>query len=816
MKCKACGRDFSVLRKYIFHIEYAHNINNYYKCPLDYCGRLYNRRDNFKRHMTSKHNDHFNTKHCFRENAEIFPGKRQHEIHKICELSDGFVSSSNSEFDCKQELNTFNSLLLSNISILVAKLYDNTDLNRSAIQFLIECIQSFLKSGILNSIRKLCNHLTNDLDNSKQILTFINDMFSSLENCFDPLNTEYKRFRYFERSKHFFGPTEHAIGVSEDQKLVNKEKILALKTRYAYFISMRHTLKLFLEIPGVFQGIVNYQTNLEHSYETSKCMTNVIHGSLWNNLKKLFPGDQIVFPIVVYFDDFESLNPLGSHAGLYKIGSVYYSIPTIPPEYYSRLQNIFLSLIFYSGDRVHFGNQVTFDVLIRELKFLEKTGVDITTEHGGLVNIKFHMIALIGDNLGIHSIMGLNESFSSIYYCRFCTASKTYMNTQTIQSSELMRKKTCYEEDLADLIGIKERCIWNELPNFHIYDNFSCDVMHDLFEGILRYDMAFIIKELINEGHFTLEQLNARIKYFKYETSEKNICPGIKKEQISDNSCLIMSAAEMKCLASNFCFIVGDLVPEDNEIWKFYLIMLELIDLLISCSFTEATLDLLTSIIQQHNELYVELSKQNLKPKFHFLVHYPHIISKIGPPIHLSCMRFEAKHREFKNASQKTNCRKNLPLTLAIRSQLKFCYRLCAIEGFNDKIRIGKIYDICDSDIITILKLNSLDPDHYAYTTFYNKNGINYDIDSVLLYKIIDDVPKFCKINKILINKSNSSDIYLYCSLLNCIAYSDHLYAYKVLETMEYDLLSLASLSSPFATIAHKIQNYIYVTKFCT
>jgi len=40
---------------------------------------------------------------------------------------------------------------------------------------------------------------------------------------------------------------------------------------------------------------------------------------------------------------------------------------------------------------------------------------------------------------------------------------------------------------------IKEMCIWHELSNFHVTNNLSCDLMHDVLEGILRYDMAEII-----------------------------------------------------------------------------------------------------------------------------------------------------------------------------------------------------------------------------------------------------------------------------------------------------------------------------------
>jgi len=80
--------------------------------------------------------------------------------------------------------------------------------------------------------------------------------------------------------------------------------------------------------------------------------------------------------------------------------------------------------------------------------------------------------------------------------------------------------------------GIKERCIFNDLKYYHIYENQCIDVMHDLYEGILRYDMANIISKLIDLNYFTLESLNFKIKYNLYNPHEKNIPPTIKENHL--------------------------------------------------------------------------------------------------------------------------------------------------------------------------------------------------------------------------------------------------------------------------------------------
>lgn len=48
--------------------------------------------------------------------------------------------------------------------------------------------------------------------------------------------------------------------------------------------------------------------------------------------------------------------------------------------------------------------------------------------------------------------------------------------------------------------GIKEIYIWHELPNFHVTNNLSCDLIHDMLGGIFRYNIAQIINCLIKKN----------------------------------------------------------------------------------------------------------------------------------------------------------------------------------------------------------------------------------------------------------------------------------------------------------------------------
>lgn len=171
-----------------------------------------------------------------------------------------------------------------------------------------------------------------------------------------------------------------------------------------------------------------------------------------------------------------------------------------------------------------------FDILINELKYLEDTGIEVNY-NGNIERIYFSMVLLTGDNLGLHSLYGLVESFQANFYCRFCKCHKLDMQKSYKEEEALLRNVEEYDKMVMDKsYGIKERCVFHDLPDFHIFTNLTCDIMHDLSEGVHRYGLAKIIQNLIFQNCFSLDCLNQRIKYFNYNPSEKNIPPPIKAD----------------------------------------------------------------------------------------------------------------------------------------------------------------------------------------------------------------------------------------------------------------------------------------------
>ena len=77
----------------------------------------------------------------------------------------------------------------------------------------------------------------------------------------------------------------------------------------------------------------------------------------------------------------------------------------------------------------------------------------------------------------------------------------------------------------------------NESKYFHVVGSLPTDGMHDILEGILRYEMKEMLKDFIKtERYFTLDELNHRLSTFDYGYyNDKNKPTPITDQKLSSN-----------------------------------------------------------------------------------------------------------------------------------------------------------------------------------------------------------------------------------------------------------------------------------------
>lgn len=96
-------------------------------------------------------------------------------------------------------------------------------------------------------------------------------------------------------------------------------------------------------------------------------------------------------------------------------------------------------------------------------------------------------------------------------------------------------------------------------------------------------------------------------------------------------------------------FLVGSRVPENERAWHILMDLKDITELVVAPVHSDDSLAYLESKLIEHRQRYQELFPDiRLLPKHHFLEHYPEMIRLFGPLVGQRTMRFEAKHRFFK------------------------------------------------------------------------------------------------------------------------------------------------------------------------
>lgn len=555
--------------------------------------------------------------------------------------------------------------------------------------------------------------------------------------------TQKKRLAVYEALGIYKKPDMYDLKNQLVAKFHENNKFVMKKNIAMVNFKLSDSLKNMLEIPGLFDATM---TNMNDLYAEEKVLSNFIQGETWNNAINNFEKkDGIPIPLDIYFDEVEPGNAQGAHAVKNLIGCVYAHIPCLPENFVSKLNSIIVAAVFLASDKKKYGNEKVFANLKKELIKLRDEGIEIIVNKRRY-KLYFLTTLIIGDNLGSNSILGFVESFALTLCCRFCYASPDLIKSMTTECPILLRTVEKYKEDIKvcnlSESGIKEPCIWNELPDYHVIENSSLDLMHDLPEGMSSNVMADILLYLVcKENAFKIDWLNNRLKEMNFDFESPNVPLSIDIDYVKRKRKLKMSASETLFFTRYFGVIVGDRVDKDSDVWKLYIDHREIVSILTKPQLTKYDLLRFEKVIKSHHELYKDLFGE-LKPKFHFSLHYGRAILKNGPAIKVSSFRFESKHQEILKIILATHSKVHMLYSLGVRLQLS------QMRLDNENSFIYKEKNITYGDI-TAFNIENL-----PYSTarkFFKKiviNDIAYKVGTVI-------VVEYCNCSRIWKNNSN-------------------------------------------------------------
>ncbi|KAL7299405.1 hypothetical protein TKK_0007650 [Trichogramma kaykai] len=650
---------------------------------------------------------------------------------------------------------------------IIFDLHKNVRFTRSDIDDIILTFSSFISYHNKLMFSQLESLLKNAND---AILHEISKVFDRYKNPFELVKTCDARENLLIRLNIYKEPVEIPIATENFYKLNGTEVTTIEKPVKIVHIPLEDSLTTLLQIDGLFEAIVDYIDYLDEL----NVLTNFMQGDLWKKKSKHMKDEnKLVLPLAFYSDDVELGNALGSHAGVNKLGANYLFLLCLPPNIASKLWSIILCDLYYAKYRKSYGNEKVFEHSIKELNRLRDKGIRVKTK-SGIHHVYFLTSIISGDNLGLNGMLGFIESFYNTVFCRVCYSFPIIVSKLTKENSKLLRTVEKYEEDVKSIkttsSGIKEPCVFNKLKDFHVIDNQSLDIMHDLYEGVCSITMANIILTLILEDElFSIDFLNARLQSIDFSFESKNVPQNISLDYLKNNGHLKMSASECLFFTRYFGIMVGFKVKEDNCAWALYLELREMVDLLTAPRLTESHLAQLETIIPNFLSSYIDLYG-DLKGKFHLLIHYPRIIRANGPPTKVSTIRCESKHKVLKSIAPNAS-NKNTLFSVAKRYQLSVMY--LKHEKYDENgITYGK-------KTIDESYFNAANQAQKKYVV--NSIVINdcvYKKDTVILISLNDFFPNFGKIKNLY---ALDDDLYFEYIPLKTLGFNDHIYAYEVL-----------------------------------
>jgi hypothetical protein len=558
--------------------------------------------------------------------------------------------------------------------------------------------------------------------------------------------------------------------------------------------------KLFFELPGILDLALSFQNYCSQPHNTT---FHWLQSEAWKNLKlkNLNAQNSLLIPIFLYYDDFVGKNPLGSHK--MKLGGTYVSLPTFPPEMEQKISNIFLAKIFYTQLKTLLGHKESFSSLVDIFNLLQSNGIQVVALNGLKMQLHFQLSLLLGDNLGVNALGGFVESFLANFFCRYCLVSKAESQTLCCEMEEKLRTIDNYNFSLfqgdSSLSGVKESSVLNLCNNFHVINNIAVDVMHDIFEGIARYEMKFVISELVCAQFFSIAQLNDRLNEFFSSADFLNVPPPFSSDTLRGET-ILMSAAEMYNLIIFFGPILGDLVPVGNPIWKLYLLLKEIVLIVMVYEVQTGTPSYLQRTIEKHHKMYLNLSPNNkLKPKHHIILHYPRLMSHMGPLRNFSSFRFESYHREAKKVTRNTNNAKNIPLTVTTKVHLDLAFKfknsnfmppktLLGPEIVDNKKFLQENFPNCDQAVSA--EIENLCAAGYRILKSFDFRCITYSLGNALVLDFDSFGPNFSIISALFFNGDKC------IALVNCLEsnFVSHTQSYDVSASHTFKKLDLEQI----------------------
>jgi hypothetical protein len=555
------------------------------------------------------------------------------------------------------------------------------------------------------------------------------------------------------------------------------------------------------------------------------CIVDFRDGSKYRNHPLFSDSTNFSIAIQLFYDGMGTTNPLRGKSVLSNMGVFYYTIKNLHPRFNSQCANVQLLTLCYEHDLKVYGFEPILDKFIAEINHLSSDGFDISIPGKNLTKVYASLYQVTCDNLALNGIFGFIECFSSDYFCTLCYATRDDIQRKFREEEFVSCTVAKYCADLnatkqkpGHCHGVKHSCELNDIPGFHILDNWSLDIMHIVLEGIIPFELGCILNALSNVVKLT--EINQQLLLFWGKITVDKSCKPTELSKLEVPGSGIspsMTAMKLWALLRYLPLVIGEQVPRDNPHWKFLLHFSHLVDIIFSPKFTLGMINYMRDVIADHLKLFVDLYCQDgvikLRPKHHLLVHLPSVVLKSGPLVGMSCLRYELKNSFFKRSAHIVCNFINICKTLAHRHQQLFLHSCLNKSHVNDSIVVGQynIVALCTVPYAYVVseKFSIQVTDEVAVTCKISVASIEYKCSDF----VIVDTDKECGdliFAKVLSFVSNNENSWFFVvEMWHTLGFDAHFHSFEVTEIQPrvYHVFDWCELTDYHALYCHKLSN---------
>jgi hypothetical protein len=309
LTCFICEKTFLSWSALNLHLKVFHSLRptDHFVCRQEGCQREFNLLKTLRRHIFAAH------KHLTTTDAADGSCSSVGDFKSVCNnerTAEDFCSEGCSVNRLYNDVTEYakardNQLIAASF---IGKLKSHSSIPASAVDDIVNAVKEFFGGDCIKQLKDKTLDTLNKANvdvNCDNVQALMGD-FDHVTNMFDGLETKYQQMKYFKKSGNYIESESYDIGNSRlDSLRVDGKVTLVPKKLTGQHIPMRHVFKKFFELPGVFEQAVTYVNKAgEGSY------TDFIDGKLWKELSTGYEY-RLVFPYMLYFDDFETANPLG-------------------------------------------------------------------------------------------------------------------------------------------------------------------------------------------------------------------------------------------------------------------------------------------------------------------------------------------------------------------------------------------------------------------------------------------------------------------------------------------------------------------------